>query len=437
MIDILIRYLGIKTKLLNNIDSVISKEIDTGCVLDLFSGSTIVAQKMMDRYTVYTNDIQKYSYVVSQATVVLDPKFDYSSLSVEKVLESQFFKENIQYLSKVWDEPLRYETQLLGKLNADIENADALREFKHYYENAPYVFGFDETAIPRCFSGMQEVYSVEKYRALKEDKQNNPYMLFTLNYAMPYFSLRQAIFVDSYRYAIDRMLQTNAIGQTEHYVHLSFLIYLLNNIVTSVGDHFAQPQQFKVSDENKLKREVAKIIKKKSLDLIKCLQDKCDEFRKINTAKLNNNKAYCDDYINVLQDRDVIDNVDLIYIDPPYTNAHYSRFYHILETLVAYDYPELEYFGRYRNDRFQSPFCIKSEALREFDRMIDACSRIKKIVVISYSDTKQCIITKEQLLAICNKYYSSVTLEEQDYLYRNFGQKPNRVQGTELLIVCR
>ena len=137
MIDILIRYLGIKTKLLNNIDSVISKEIDTGCVLDLFSGSTIVAQKMMDRYTVYTNDIQKYSYVVSQATVVLDPKFDYSSLSVEKVLESQFFKENIQYLSKVWDEPLRYETQLLGKLNADIENADALREFKHYYENAP------------------------------------------------------------------------------------------------------------------------------------------------------------------------------------------------------------------------------------------------------------------------------------------------------------
>ena len=104
--------------------------------------------------------------------------------------------------------------------------------------------------------------------------------------------------------------------------------------------------------------------------------------------------------IDVLQDRDVIDNVDLIYIDPPYTNAHYSRFYHILETLVVYDYPELEYFGRYRNDRFQSPFCIKSEALREFDRMIGACARINKTAVISYSDTKQCIITKEQLLAM-------------------------------------
>lgn len=437
MIDILIRYLGIKTKLLDNIDSVISKEIKTGCVLDLFSGSTIVAQKMMDRYTVYTNDIQKYSYVVSQAAVVLDPQFDYSSLSIEKVLESQFFKGNMQYLTKVWDRPLRYEAQLLGKLNADIEDADALNKFKYYYENAPYVFGFDETAIPECFSGMQTVYSVEKYRALKENKQKNPYMLFTLNYAMPYFSLKQAIFVDSYRFAIDKMLETNAIGQTEHYIHLSLLIYLLNNIVTSVGDHFAQPQQFKVSDENKLKREIAKIIKKKSLDLVKCLQDKCREFRAINKVKQNSNKAYCSDYIDVLQDRDVIDNVDLIYIDPPYTNAHYSRFYHILETLVVYDYPELEYFGRYRNDRFQSPFCIKSEAFGEFDRMIGACARINKTAVISYSDTKQCIITKEQLLAICNKYYPSVTLDEQDYLYRNFGQKPNRVKGTELLIVCR
>lgn len=437
MIDILIRYLGIKTKLLNNIDSVISKEIDTGCVLDLFSGSTIVAQKMMGRYTVYTNDIQKYSYVVSQATVVLDPEFDYSSLNVERVLDSHFFKENIGYLSKVWSKPLQYETQLLGRLNADIEDAEVLKAFKYYYENAPYVFGFDEVAIPECFSGMQEIYSVEKYRELRADKSNTPYMLFTLNYAMPYFSLRQAIFVDSYRFAIDKLLETNAIGQTEYNIHLSLLIYLLNNIVTSVGDHFAQPQQFKVSDENKLKREVAKIVKKKSLNVVKCLRDKCEEFRAINTTKPNNNKAYCSDYINVLQDRDVIDNVDLIYIDPPYTNAHYSRFYHILETLVVYDYPELEYFGRYRNDRFQSPFCIKSEALREFDKMIGACARINKIAVISYSDTKQCIITKEQLLAICNKHYPSVTLEEQDYLYRNFGQKPNRVKGTELLIVCR
>ena len=84
MIDVLIRYLGIKTKLLNHIDAVVSNELPNGCVLDLFSGSTIVAQKLMDRYTVYTNDIQQYSYCVSKAAVQIDPNFDYSTIIIGK-----------------------------------------------------------------------------------------------------------------------------------------------------------------------------------------------------------------------------------------------------------------------------------------------------------------------------------------------------------------
>ena len=86
-----------------------------------------------------------------------------------------------------------------------------------------------------------------------------------------------------------------------------------------------------------------------------------------------------------------MNKVDVIYIDPPYTNAHYSRFYHILETLVKYDYPDTEYHGRYRTDRYQSPFGIKSKAHDEFDTMISLCRTARKSLVISYSDTKQCI----------------------------------------------
>lgn len=80
-----------------------------------------------------------------------------------------------------------------------------------------------------------------------------------------------------------------------------------------------------------------------------------------------------------------IDEVDLskvetFYLDPPYTIDHYSRFYHVLETLVAYDYPELEektfhgkkYLmnGRYRNDRVQSNYCIPSKGKNEFSLLI-------------------------------------------------------------------
>lgn len=438
MIDVLIRYIGIKTKLLNHIDSVVSNELPNGCVLDLFSGSTIVAQKLMDRYTVYTNDIQKYSYCVSKATIEIDPLFDYSTLDVEKIINSDLFIDNYNFLHNIWSVPLEYEKQLIQRLSSDLENKVLLYEFKHYYESAPYVFNFNTKIVPQCFVGMEEIYSKKQYEDLRKNKETSNYMLFTLNYAMPYFSLNQAIFIDSYRYAIDKLLEFQAISTTEYYVYLALLIYLLNNIVTSVGDHFAQPQQFKVSDEIKLKREVAKILKKKSLDIVKCIREKCLEFKKLNADNTcGNNIAFCDDYKSILEKEEVINNVDLIYIDPPYTNAHYSRFYHILETLVDYDYPELEYFGRYRNDRFQSSFCIKSKAIEEFEYMIEKCAALNKIIVISYSDTKQCIVSKQQLLTVCNRYYSHVTVKEEDYLYRNFGQKPNKVKGNELLIVCR
>ena len=131
-----------------------------------------------------------------------------------------------------------------------------------------------------------------------------------------------------------------------------------------------------------------------------------------------------------------MEKVDTIYVDPPYTNAHYSRFYHILETLVKYDYPSIEYFGRYRNDRYQSPFCIKSKAIQEFDNIIKLSYANKKNLVISYSDTSQCIISKSEVIKRCQKYYNNVTVNEIDYQYRNFGQKPNKVKGNELLLIC-
>src|SRR5690606_24128372 len=43
-----------------------------------------------------------------------------------------------------------------------------------------------------------------------------------------------------------------------------------------------------------------------------------------------------------------VENRSIIYADPPYQFVHYSRFYHALETLAKYDYPELKFKGRYR-----------------------------------------------------------------------------------------
>ena len=121
-----------------------------------------------------------------------------------------------------------------------------------------------------------------------------------------------------------------------------------------------------------------------------------------------------------------------------YTNAHYSRFYHIPETLVLYDYPEIDYFGRYRTDRYQSGFCIKTEAALEFEDMISLCKKKNLKIVISYSDTSQCILKIDAITKICKKYYGdNVNIQNIAYMYRNFGQKPNRVLAKEYLITCQ
>ena len=68
--------------------------------------------------------------------------------------------------------------------------------------------------------------------------------------------------------------------------------------------------------------------------------------------------------------------------------------------------------------------------------MIKICSEKKKVLIISYADTSQCLIKYDEIIDICKKYYSSVDINKINYLYRNLGQKPNKVNGNELLIVC-
>ncbi len=82
-----------------------------------------------------------------------------------------------------------------------------------------------------------------------------------------------------------------------------------------------------------------------------------------------------------------------VYADPPYAFVHYSRFYHALETLVLYDYPELQVKGgkvvkgRYREDRHQSPFSIRSLVPDAFRSLFEGTRTSNSNLVLSYSDT--------------------------------------------------
>ena len=80
------------------------------------------------------------------------------------------------------------------------------------------------------------------------------------------------------------------------------------------------------------------------------------------------------------------DGVGTVYADPPYTKDHYSRFYHVYETLYRYDFPESEGAGRYRPDRFSTPFSLARDVEEAFRRLFASIAKRDLPLVLSYPD---------------------------------------------------
>ena len=229
-----IRYMGIKTNLLEDIIPAIkSVTKNGGTVLDLMSGSNTVSYALKEFYTVYTNDIQEYSRVISKA-----------------VIENQ--------------------TETISS----------------------------ETAKKDL--GVNITYN----------KINKIYSFFEKTYSDTYFSKSQCIDIDSVRYAIE---------QTENEYKKSLYLFALMCAmckVQSTTGHFAQ---FMPSGHKR-------IIPLQQMDLLKEFYEKCDNYSTLCFTD-ESNKTFCMDYKELFK-TDEIKKVDTIYLDSPYTQEQYSRFYH-------------------------------------------------------------------------------------------------------------
>lgn len=116
---------------------------------------------------------------------------------------------------------------------------------------------------------------------------------------------------------------------------------------------------------------------------------KIDDQRKYKPLKLLPFQFVDNGYDNIAHCSDIthlIDNVsgDILYLDPPYNSRQYPPYYHILETAVLYDNPNIYGItGRRPYQEFLSPFCMKDKAL---PAMLDVVHRAKfPHIYISYS----------------------------------------------------
>ena len=79
-------------------------------------------------------------------------------------------------------------------------------------------------------------------------------------------------------------------------------------------------------------------------------------------------------------------STDLVFVDPPYSNVQYSRFYHVLEAIARQDVGEVEGVGRYPplGDRPSSQYSRRSGASDAIADLLGTLARIGCEVVLTF-----------------------------------------------------
>ncbi len=375
--------MGSKTKLLPFVINGINDIYNGGGVCDLFAGSCSLSGALCDQIPMISNDIQEYSSVI--AKTYLTDWNDYN-LTVDSVIADAVRYYDSQYKDMVVD--YRYPLEI----NLDVFNEIELRSRK---------------LINRSFS--------------------NEWHLFTKYYSGTWWSVEQCTWIDSLRKAIEDYKESPMYNTL-----LSCLMFAASYNSQGTG-HYAQYRDAKtISTMNDIMIYRSKNI----LDFfVRKATDAFSQARK--KPSLFAHQIMSEDYLDCL--RSV--KKSTVYADPPYCFVHYSRFYHALETLVLYDYPQIQekngqiVKGRYRINRHQSPFCIRTKVEDAFRGMFELIARNKNSLALSYSDTG--MIPFEQLKLIAEEFFPKrlISVKSLNYDHMTMGRKDDRKRSVKEILL--
>ena len=436
-----VHYLGSKARMLNPIKQYIdSLNRNNGRVCDLFCGSGVVSEFLLQYYDVLAVDIQNYSKIYCEARLTEGiNNIDYEGIIAE-IKESNARKVNLLDYKPILD----YEDTGISELrNGILEPVYEIIEkgsLFAYFEKLEYADGKISSSL------MDTLREVEKNVNAKRKSINSTIVRY---YGGLYFSYKQAIDIDAiatYAFSKNSVIKCKI---------LAALMGAATDVVNTIGKQFAQPLKVRNKDGSLKKNLARKILVDREMDVF-------DQFTKWlkyymeRPKNVHNFDIVCDDYLEVLKKLKPGD-VEVIYADPPYTRYHYSRYYHILETICLHDNPQISTkfpngkggLSRaiYRNDRHQSPFCIKSKAPKAFDELFMYAQKAQASVVLSYSPFDESskatprLLSIGELVNIAKKYYNFVeVVSPGQFTHSRFNRQANNYEinyDAERLIICR
>lgn len=427
-----LNYLGSKLRLLDFIEEHVKEITPPGAgVCDLFAGTGCVSRKLSRLFPMVACDIQSYSQVICEALL---NKFVVEDNDVDEFfhLIHGDFADKIRemYLPLIEIEQKAIKEKDLEMLTCILEHGSL------------EVFRIDPTHSLLTNELQLTNQRLAKSRLLDSSSLVSRY------YGGVYFSYEQAVEIDILLDGIHRYIPKH-----NRSLFLAALLSTASCLAHTVGKHFAQPIKARDTQGNIKKLVYNKAVKDKTMDVESLFSDWLTRYSTLEKNSFHHTTIKADFAQSIMS---LPESVCTIYADPPYTRDHYSRYYHVLETIVLRDSPHISTStvrgakhisnGIYRDDRHQSPFCIKSQATGAFLKLFELSATKNKNIVLSYSPYDESrkshprVVTMGQLISLARKYYSKVeTVSAGEFKHNKLNSTEHLLEASdeaEMLIIC-
>ncbi len=399
----IMKYMGSKRELLPDIKKSIQEMIpQNSTILDIFAGTASVGAYLKKDYNIISNDIQNYSQIIAKSLI------ESSSIELTEEVHHIIFKLEKEYVKNKAN-LIKLLPNIYDKSNyfVDIKKGEWTNEHREDY--LQFINNFPSP--PNQFKTSSKELLLLKDLYFNNNKST--YLQTTFLFSETYFSLEQAMDIDSIRYAIDTIIKDEVLQS----IFLSALIYAYSYCSSGTG-HFAMFRDLKdvsSAEDTFIYR------KKKVWEYFIKKVDQIIEYHQYIPNKIYKTVSF--DFSKLLNSPE-IKGTNLIYADPPYSFVHYSRFYHAIESLVKYDYDIPSFKGRYRSDRHQSLFCQKTNVTDAFKSLFKGAKNNNSHVLLSYSDAG--MISLDEIIDLIIEMGFKTNVEQIQYDHSTLGRKGHK-----------
>jgi adenine-specific DNA methylase len=421
-----VQFLGAKTRVLSGIVQAVADRIAPGGhVVDLFTGSSLVAQSL-DRGGFRVTATDAMTQCVHFARALL-------AVGREPSLQSQF-SDPAGARSERWEAPWG---PWLERERAAIEacDADALVRLS---EITPQVWR-SSNGSP-ALRGLLSSYRPGEVRP----------GLVAAHYGGTYFGLTQAVEIDRIRLMIKHARVTGEIDSWLESALLTALLSAASECVFSAGKHYAQAHRIRPGKDLSFIR--TRILADRSKDLLSLFRHRVHRVCEASSIAAVGHEADQLTLEDLVSNPDSLGRVSAFYADPPYTAQQYSRFYHVPEVICAYRVPSLQRVqghitrGLYPDVRFRSRFCSRRLAPRAFRDLFGLVQHHRALLLLSYSASRSGQTGNERSIRLPElrsllraAFGSSVSEQELPVTYRQFNAGCTSVRersDAELLFIA-